>query len=357
MKKIEYLLKSILLRILLISKRRKKNFSDVKFCEHSRLLFIRLNRIGDALVTTPFIRAVKSNLHCNIDVLADGKNSFIFHNNPDISNIFLFNKGLAGYKEAGDLMKKNNYDAIVDLHDDISTTVSFLLAASPSPYVFGLSKGNDNVYTHTVPRPDARVTHVVDRLMALGKLFNISPDHNCNIQYYITPKTIEKVTSALQKKFAEKRFLLGINISSGSSARYWGTERYTLLKNALARYNINPLILCTTRDINHALAITNNKNDIFYSPSFEEFSAVISRLNLLFTPDTSIVHIASAFNIPVFGLYVKYKTSDMIWSPYKSDFDCVVTEEPNLHNISFNEVIDKFIPFLEKHLKNEYSKL
>jgi ADP-heptose:LPS heptosyltransferase len=71
-------------------------------------------------------------------------------------------------------------------------------------------------------------------------------------------------------------------------------------------------------------------------------------LNVLFTPDTSIVHVASAFEKPVFGLYVKYNTKDIIWAPFKSPFDCVITQEPTLANVSFGSVKQKFIPFFEK---------
>ncbi len=77
---------------------------------------------------------------------------------------------------------------------------------------------------------------------------------------------------------------------------------------------------------------------------------MISQLNLLLTPDTMAVHLASAFEIPVFGIYVHYNTDELIWSPYKSDFDCVVTKEPNLKNVTFEEVNKKFNPFLEKQI-------
>ena len=73
--------------------------------------------------------------------------------------------------------------------------------------------------------------------------------------------------------------------------------------------------MTSERDIELAEVIAD-QHKIFYSKSFEEFSAAVSGLDILFTPDTSIVHIASVFEIPVFGIYVKYNTEDMIWSPF-----------------------------------------
>lgn len=351
MKNIESIFKSILLQFLLLLKRRKVNLSKISFDANSKILFIRLNRIGDALVTTPLLKVVKEKLGCRIDILADEKNSFIFNNNPHVDNIHIYYKSLSGFKEIVGLINRNKYDAIVDLHDDISTTVSFLLAFSNSPNILGLSKGNNHIYTSTIPRPDPRTTHVVDRLLVLSGLLNIKPDDNPNVVFCVKESVSNRVSQTLQKKFPSNKYLLGINISAGSAARYWGTDNFIQLNKLLSHYDIDTLTLCSTRDIKLAMAITNNKGNLFYSPSFEEFSAMVGRLDMLFTPDTSIVHIASAFKIPVFGLYVKYKTTDMIWSPYKSDFDCIITEEPTLHNISFNEVTDKFTPFLEKYIK------
>ena len=100
---------------------------------------------------------------------------------------------------------------------------------------------------------------------------------------------------------------------------------------------------------NH-LAIVDEKNIYPLSKDFSDIAAAILELNMLFAPDTSVIHIASIKKIPVFGVYVKYNTRDMIWSPYNTKFDCVITEEPTLKNVTLEEVKKKFIPFLEQTL-------
>jgi ADP-heptose:LPS heptosyltransferase len=71
---------------------------------------------------------------------------------------------------------------------------------------------------------------------------------------------------------------------------------------------------------------------------------------LLITPDTSVIHLASAYSVPVFGLYVHFNTDEMIWKPYNSDFECVITKERTLDSIYYEEVERKLKIFLEKHL-------
>ena len=63
---------------------------------------------------------------------------------------------------------------------------------------------------------------------------------------------------------------------------------------------------------------------IYSSESFDKFAAMIFQLNLLITPDTMAVHLASANKVNVFGLYV-HDTASMIWSPYGSDFEFAET--------------------------------
>ncbi|MGE5439198.1 MAG: glycosyltransferase family 9 protein [Bacteroidota bacterium] len=352
MKKIEIFIKNVFLRILLLLKSGSKSKGKPRFNESSKILFIRLNRIGDALVTTPLLQEVKRQVKCRVYVLADKNNSFVFTNNPNVDKVVVFRKGFKGFFETLDFIKEENFDAIVDLHDDVSTTVTYLLAMAKAPNKFGLKKGNEEVYTKTVDKPDARKVHVIDRVMALADLFDLQVcREEVNVNYFPKAESLKKVKEVLKGRFPEKKFLLGINISAGSQARFWGVEKYRELIRFLKVYNVNVLLLCSEKEAPQALEINDGlENNIFYSPSFDEFSSAISMLDMLYTPDTMAVHLASAYNVPVFGMYVHYNTTDIIWAPYRSDFECVITENSTLNDVTFNEVIEKFKPFLEKYL-------
>jgi len=126
MKQIEQILKKLFLNFLLLFSF-KNNKSD-GFGSQSRILVVRLNRIGDALVTTPLLHIIKKNLNCHISILADKKNHFIFDNNPNVDNVIIFYKGVIGFFRVRKYIKQNNIDTIIDAHDDISTTVSFIIA-------------------------------------------------------------------------------------------------------------------------------------------------------------------------------------------------------------------------------------
>jgi ADP-heptose:LPS heptosyltransferase len=351
MKKIEIFFKNIFLKILIFFNPVKKQTNLPQFDSKSNLLFIRLNRIGDALVTTPLLWEIKNKLGCRIVVLADKKNHFIFNNNASIDKVVIFNKSLNDFFNFNKFLQEESIDAIIDLHDDVSTTVSFLLAIAKVRLKFGLHKSNSTLYSHTVERLDPKTNHVIDRMINLSSLFNIQLDRkNISVRYSPTEVEQQIASDQMEKLNPKNEFLIGINISAGSEARFWGVNNYKELISILSQNKLRIIVFSDKKDLQYAKLITS-KNDIYpVTDSFGIFASAILQLNFLITPDTSVVHIASINKIPVFGLYVKYKTEDMIWSPYNTDFEYVETEEPTLKNISLTEVENKLIPFVEKYL-------
>ncbi len=352
MKEFEIFIKNLLLKLLLLLNPQKKNNSAEVFNNSSKILFIRLNNIGDALVTTPLIGEIKKQTGCSVYILADRKNHFIFSHNKDVDFVWKFEKGIAGFFRILKKINNENFNAIVDLHDDVSTTVSFLLAMCKTANKFGLEKSNKKIYTKTIPKLNTVNHHVIERNAELGKLLNLQINNkDLNVVYTPKPESFQKVDEYIKEKFKDKKYLLGVNISAGGDARFWGVENYKKLLAFLKQYDVNVLLLTLMRDIKAAYEIAGYDQPVYQTPSFDEFAAMISKLDFLFSPDTSTIHLASAFEVPVFGIYVKYNTQDMIWSPYKSDFDCVVTLKPTLKNMTFEEVRDKLKPFLERKLK------
>ena len=314
---------------------------------------IRLNRIGDALVTTALIQLLKDNLDCEIEILADRKNHFVFANNSCISKTIIFHKGLLGIFAARKYIAEAGFDVVVDTHDDVSTTVSYIAALAPVRFKFGLRKTNKVIFNKTEERLDGTHYHVIERILQIANLFGIKPNlKNANVIYSPKEASIQFAEVFINKNFNEKRFLIGINISAGSTARFWGIERFQKLLQYLSDKNVNVILISPPNDFELAKNISLERYPIFSESEFDKAAAIVSKVDLFFTPDTSFVHIASAFKVPMFGLYVKYNTTDIIWYPYKSKYDAVITDEPNLENITFDEVIKKFIPFFESLIIN-----
>jgi len=351
LKKIEIYIRKLILNLLLLIIPKKSVDNKIDLKENSKILFVRLNRIGDALITTPLLSLIKKNTNHKIYVVASNYNYFVF-SSKIVDNVIVYDKKRITIFKLIRLINKLKPDAIIDLHDDVSTTVSFILALSKAKYKIGFNKVNKKLYNYIIEKPDSSKTHVVERILQFTKIFNIKyTKEEIKVFYYIDEKALKNANNYLLNNKLDNYFKIGINISAGSEARFWSIKNYKNLITEIRKYsNVKVIILCSPNDIEKAKQISNGLIPIYYDNSFEKFSAMISKLNLLITPDTSVVHIASAFNIPVFGLYVKYNTNDMIWSPYNTEFECVITEQPTLESINLNEVFNKLKPFLEKLL-------
>jgi ADP-heptose:LPS heptosyltransferase len=351
MKRFEYLLKNLLLHIFLFFRHRKTGGDLPNLKPDDKLLFIRLNRIGDALVTTALLKTVKDTTGCTVHILAGEKNYFVFKNVPEVDEVFTYRKGFSSLRTIIKTLNAQRYKIIVDTHDDVSTTVSFLISMIRAPFVFGLRKKNKKIFTHTVPKPDAVHVHIVERILALASLFGIPQEQYARGVFFTPSDTAkEKADDFIKKHFHPDKFILGINISAGSDARYWGTANYREFANHLKQFDIQLTLLSTTRDLKRAFHIFDERSAIYYTPVFEEFAAIMPHLDMLFSPDTSTIHLAAVHHVPIFGLYVQYKTNDMIWYPYGSDYDYLLTKRSDLSAIKPEEALEKFIPFLQKHL-------
>ena len=351
MKKVEILFRKLLLNILLSFRFRSNSSPENYQDKETKILFIRLNRIGDALIATSLIHEIRKNIKSQIFLLSDKKNYFVFENNIDIDQLLIFEKGFLGIFKVLRFIKMNKINTIVDLHDDVSVTVSFLVAFSKAPNKFTLEKESKEIYSKTIPKLEPSVHHVITRLMEIEKLFNIAPSKDVNIYYSPKKTSIEITLKYLNDNLPKRKFLIGVNISAGSDARFWGIENFKKLFSFISTFDV--FLICSPNDKELAKKISDGRITLFYSNNFDEFAAMISQLNLLISPDTAAIHLASAFKIPVFGLYVKYKTNDMIWSPFRSKFEYVVTEEPTLKNVTFEDVKLKLEPFIKRLLYSE----
>ena len=76
--------------------------------------------------------------------------------------------------------------------------------------------------------------------------------------------------------------------------------------------------------------------------SLLEVSALISRLDLLISPDTSLIHIARSFDTPVVGLYSRATKNFRRWRPYRQDDGAVVGDHhDNIYDITAEQVFER----------------
>ncbi|MBN4072179.1 glycosyl transferase, partial [Flavobacteriales bacterium AH-315-E23] len=85
----------------------------------SKILLVRFSSIGDIVLTTPVIRCLKQQVkETEIHYLTKRSFSSILTANPHIDKLFTIEKDVS---EIMAELKSENYDHIVDLHNNLRT--------------------------------------------------------------------------------------------------------------------------------------------------------------------------------------------------------------------------------------------
>ena len=148
--------------------------------------------------------------------------------------------------------------------------------------------------------------------------------------------------------------IIGINISAGSPTRVWQLAKFIALIHSImdSRPNAQIILFCIPDERDKAAEISANfDNKISIIPGgldLEGVSAFISNLEVLITPDTSLVHIARSFNVQVVGLYTRFMKNFLLWKPFGQKSGTVVSDnDDNIHGITPQQVYAEFIKVAE----------
>ena len=133
----------------------------------TKILCIRFSSLGDVILTTPIIRALKAR-YSDAEIHVVSKQNFVsvWENNPHVSQIHAFSGSI--WKLASEL-RAENFDIVIDLHKNIRSTLLCLLLGK-IPYQINKFTKERNAFVKTkvnlLPQK-----HLVDRYFdALAKL-------------------------------------------------------------------------------------------------------------------------------------------------------------------------------------------
>ncbi len=360
--KIELLIKKLFYSIFRIIFRNKNISTPLNKVEIKNILILRYDAIGDMIVTLPVIGMIKKIYpNSNIDVIASTRNISIINSEPSIRNKIVQPIGFFKSLVQASGLRRNEYDLVLSLVLNDTTKAGLISNLA----------GNSNTIKAVIAHDTRRDIY--------SALFNIQIDLNefrnkitmlelqCKfvarifgIESYEELIVNEMTISDIDRHYAEVKIndllpFIVYNISSGNDYRTFTTEKnIKILSMILAEFNeFNVVIISAPNEHEKALDIKNGLKServfVFEPMSLTQVTAIINESDFVFTPDTSIVHIASATNTPVFLIYSLLSSHVTEWLPYKTKFAYVrtKTKEP-IGNIDTNEIVNGFIDFVKE---------
>lgn len=315
-----------------------------------KILFLRQDRIGDAIVTTPLLVAVANAYpQAEITMLLGSNNASIAPLLPVACRTVVYSKRLVQDFAMLRRLRREAIDVLIDLTDNASVTSSMLVALIKPRVAIGIEKENAVVYDVLVPRIDREEHHISRRIAELLRPLDIACDG-----IDLRPRlNVEKRTSVSGR--------LGINISAGTESRRAPAEVYAeIARRAIGQGWVDEVrVFCEPKDSLRAkevVELAGHPRVIQQppTPSFGAFATELSTCSVLITPDTSVVHLAAALKIPQVVIYAPIPEGLHYWTPVGVPYEMMV-QRPSLAELEPAPVVELLRTLTSRLAQQEHS--
>ena len=339
-------------------KRRARNFQPLDGSRLQRVLFLRPEKIGDMAISLPVFDGLKKQYpHIKISILGSPRNEALIKHDPRFDRVFMYRKII--WRDIAEVyrIRKQKFDCVVDMIGDDSVTALFLsqLCAPGKPRIgVGKVKFREFYDFNYDPRM-GNTGHIIQNTLCLLDAFGIDSQRvDCYATPFIPPEADQLAVKFVQSLRGDDAAapLIGYNLSAGSPTRLWDLERAEELLNRIRQHSPNSriVLISVKSDRERGELLATRVSRAHHVPpglSLLEVSAIISRLDLLISPDTSLVHIARSFHVPVVGLYSRFMKNFLLWKPFGQEVGAVVSgNDGNIHDITVDQVFDAFVKLI-----------
>jgi len=331
--------------------------SELKAGKVKRILIIRQhNEIGDLLVASPAIRAIKKGFpRASVDMVVRPKIEAIARGCSSLSKVIVFDKKSLWrrpwrYREFISKLRAGYDIAIVLSSVSVSTTSALFAWLSGARYCIGRVKGDiqsspalSSLFNVVVPpgkRQDSQLEKNLDfaRVLTPGlEVKNFSYD-------YLPPKGAGNwAASFLRRKKRQKllrhRKLVFIHPGAGKLKNRWSAENYAALADRLIVRGCTILVDISPGDesaVEDMLALMRREAVVVPMIKLPRLAALIARCDLFIGNDTGILHLAAASGTKSIGLFGPTEPGE--WKPPGERAVALRAEGNDLSRLTVQEV-------------------
>lgn len=265
-----------------------------------KIAIIRFSSIGDIVLTTPVIRCCKQQL-TNVRIHFVTKKSFanILSANPYIDKIHSLNNSLSALIEE---LKAENFDYIIDLHNNIRTTQIKCLLGKKA-YTFNKINIRKWLAVNIKLISVLPNTHIVHRYIKTVEPLKVVND-NLGLDYFIPEN--EEVLISNTFNLTNNCLFTAIVVGAKHTTKQIPIKK---LVEICAGINKPIILLGGPEDYLKAQEVINllpQNNLIFNSCgkfSLHQSASILKQAQVVITPDTGLMHIAAAFNKPIISVW------------------------------------------------------
>src|SRR5919106_1794873 len=298
-----------------------------------RVLVVRLRSIGDTVLATPSLFALKRFLpHAQVDILVEDWVAPLLDNHPHVDNVVVLERGgVVARTRAARELRAARYDVVYNLHG--GTTATFLTRATGARHRVGF-KAYQYATLHTEVAPSALLLwgqqkiHSVEQQLALLGWTGVPVTDRPRTSLGVDAPGAGAINRRLAAAGLEDRKIALIHPAAAFATKQWPVGNFARVGDFLAERGFAPVALVAPPE---SAVLENLLKELsvpilsFNDLSLPEVTALAARSQLFVGNDSGIAHIAAAVGTPS---VVIFGSSDIAhWRPWNSGAAEVVFEE------------------------------
>jgi ADP-heptose:LPS heptosyltransferase len=278
-----------------------------------RVLVVRLRSIGDTVLATPSLIALKRFLpHAEIDILLEDWVAPLLEGHDAIDNVIATGKTSTERLKTAREIRKRRYDVVFNLHG--GTTSTYFVAASKAKHRVGYKGYRYSfVYNHGLSSSadfwKREKTHSAEQQLALLGYVGVPVEDRPRSQLFVTKEAARsRDTRLFNSALHTPHFAFALmHPASAFHTKTWATENFARTAEYLAELGLQTIGVAA----NHETDVLEKLKEGSKAPiitfndlSLPEITALASKAMLFVGNDSGIAHIAAAVNTPtvvVFG--------------------------------------------------------
>ncbi len=287
--------------------------SPIRWSDVRRVLVVRLRSIGDTVLATPALAALRRFLpEAQIDVLLEDWVAPLLLAHEGVDNVISVKRdGTMNRLQVVRHLRNERYDVVFNLHG--GTTATFLTRATGAPHRIGFANYQYGFLHNHVAAPAAEIwnktpIHSVEQQLALVASVGVPVSDKIPTRLTITKEAAASVYVKLQQQGinANDSFAL-IHPAAAFDTKQWATENFARVVEHLNERGLMCVALATKSEqatLEVLRASARVQIVTFDDLSLPEVTALAARARLFVGNDSGVAHIASAVGVPsvvIFG--------------------------------------------------------
>ncbi|MEW6008707.1 MAG: lipopolysaccharide heptosyltransferase II [Candidatus Omnitrophota bacterium] len=291
-----------------------KNLEVYKQAKDSqRILIIKLSALGDILLITPSLRAIREKFkQAKISCITSLAGSQILQNCPSLDELIIYDyKGAdsrpAAIIKVGAKLRSKAFDEVIDFQN--SNRSHLLAFLSLARLRLGYDNGKLSFLLNKKTKDDGSVLGPVEHQAKMLKPLGLEIKSD-ELEIWPTQADENYANGLLKSYWLEGSVpVVGIHIGASSlwPTKLWPNRLVASAIDELSKENIRIVIMGGTADEKRAeeiLSLTKSRPvNLCAKTTILQLAAVIRRCNCILTYDSLAMHIAAAVNVPFVALF------------------------------------------------------